>query len=191
MKTPPRKQVIEFLEHSNFIESEYSPEALDDAIEAWNYVFNEAFSINMLLSIHKILMKRLRPDMAGRFRKCDVWIGGERKKFIHESKFKEDLEKMFEEIDINITNANDFRRTFKRNKNIKNSEGFFDWANSRTRHWHVYFEKIHPFEDGNGRVGRILYNLHRLRLGLPLHIIHEGDEQLNYYKWFQNPIKNI
>lgn len=191
MKTPPRKQVIEFLEHSNFIESEYSSEALDDAMEAWDYVFNEPFSINMLLSIHKILMKRLRPDIAGRFRKCDVWIGGERKKFIHESKFKEDLEEMFEEIEANITSSKDFRRTFKRNKNIKNSEGFFDWANSNAKYWHVYFEKVHPFEDGNGRVGRILYNLHRLRLGLPLHIIHEGDEQLNYYKWFQNPIKNI
>lgn len=46
------------------------------------------------------------------------------------------------------------------------------------------FEKIHPFEDGNGRVGRMLYNINRLNAGLDLHIIHEGKEQIEYYKWF-------
>ena len=50
---------------------------------------------------------------------------------------------------------------------------------------HIMFENIHPFEDSNGRTGRILYNIHRLNLGLPIHIIHEGDEQMEYYKWFQ------
>jgi len=37
---------------------------------------------------------------------------------------------------------------------------------------------------GNGRVGRILYNIHRLLLGLPIHVIHEGKEQKEYYTWF-------
>ena len=55
-----------------------------------------------------------------------------------------------------------------------------------TKMIHVIFEKIHPFRDGNGRVGRILYNIHRLLVGLPIHIIHEGVEQMEYYKWFEN-----
>ena len=50
---------------------------------------------------------------------------------------------------------------------------------------HIDFEQLHPFEDGNGRVGRILYNIHRVTLGLPIHIIHEGEEQMEYYKWFK------
>ena len=50
---------------------------------------------------------------------------------------------------------------------------------------HIWFEKIHPFEDGNGRTGRILMNIQRLNAGLPLLIIHEGKEQMEYYKWFQ------
>ncbi len=51
---------------------------------------------------------------------------------------------------------------------------------------HVSYEKIHPFVDGNGRTGRMFMNWWRLTNGLPLLIIHEGDEQYNYYQWFQD-----
>ncbi len=50
---------------------------------------------------------------------------------------------------------------------------------------HIFFEKLHPFEDGNGRTGRILMNLQKLNEELPLLIIHEGEEQMEYYKWFK------
>jgi len=51
---------------------------------------------------------------------------------------------------------------------------------------HIEFENLHPFLDGNGRIGRILYNLHRGRLKYPPHTIHEGEEQLRYYNWWKN-----
>ena len=50
---------------------------------------------------------------------------------------------------------------------------------------HVDFEKIHPFADGNGRVGRILMNVQMINSGLPLITIHEGIEQQEYYRWFK------
>lgn len=49
---------------------------------------------------------------------------------------------------------------------------------------HIRFEQIHPFVDGNGRIGRMLMNWQRLKEGLPLLIIHVGEEQYEYYQWF-------
>ncbi|MFT4312223.1 MAG: Fic family protein [Candidatus Woesearchaeota archaeon] len=40
-------------------------------------------------------------------------------------------------------------------------------------HFHAKFEKIHPFEDGNGRVGRILLNVILFQFGYPPLIIRK------------------
>ncbi len=52
------------------------------------------------------------------------------------------------------------------------------------RQSHVLFEAIHPFEDGNGRVGRMLMNWQRVQEGLePLLIL--ATKRQDYYKWFR------
>lgn len=162
MKKVTDKKIEEFLRESNAIEKEYSKEALEDAKQAWSVVSVETFigkeemNIDLISAIHRGLMKRLNPKIAGKIRKVNVWVG--QRKCINPKYIKEELKKL---CLISIYSEGDIKD------------------------WHIQFEKIHPFEDGNGRVGRIIMNIQRLKLGLPILVIREGKEQEEYYTWFQ------
>ncbi len=49
---------------------------------------------------------------------------------------------------------------------------------------HIEFEKTHPFIDGNGRVGRMVMNYQRVKIGLPPLCIKAVARQ-DYYRWFE------
>lgn len=171
------KKETEFLRESNKIDHNYNPVvwpsredydkvALSDAMKAWEYAKTfEEMSIIAILEIHEELMTHIYPEVAGKFRNFDVWIGAEKRPFVSESVFGSEL------MDVCA---------------LMNSANPKDHTEEMCRHTHVLFERIHPFGDGNGRTGRILYNWHRLRIGLPIHIIHTGAEQMEYYKWFNS-----
>jgi Fic family protein len=170
MIKPLNEEVNEFLEESNAIERVYSTKALEDALVAWKYASKiDVLDLEDVLKIHFLLLKNINPRIAGKLRDCDVWIGGNLKKFMS----REFLTKQLKDW---VKNFNNYLKTTK----IIDNKLKHDF----TRYNHVQFENIHPFEDGNGRVGRILYNILRLKLGLPIHIIYEGEEQQNYYRWF-------
>ena len=154
-------EVIKFLKESNAIEREYSQNALEDSMKAWHFGLNQRMLYNkwdleVMLGIHHRLMKNLNPRIAGKIRTCDVWVG--RRKCLSSKKINSALEDWF-------------KSPYKTAAAIKK--------------FHVRFEKIHPFEDGNGRTGRIIMNLQRLTLGFPILIIREGKQQMEYYKWFE------
>lgn len=154
-----KKEEIEFLFESNKIEREYSKEALEDAKQTWTIAklnSKNSNKIEYILRVHKRLLKRLNPRIAGKIRKCDVSIGG--RLGISPEKIEVELKKLLKIIP-------------KTHHEIKT--------------WHIIFEQIHPFEDGNGRTGRILMNIQRLKIGLSILIIHEGKEQMKYYEWFK------
>ncbi len=164
-------QSEEFLKESNAIEGVYSGNSLNDAKQAWSMACIcskdlKDDGISYMLGIHRRLMKRLNPDIAGKIRDKKVYVGSYSKGFrecLDPVKIKSELEKLF------IIKP-------------KNEE--------EIKQWHIQFEKIHPFEDGNGRTGRILMNIQRLIIRLPLLIIHTGKEQQDYYKWFKER-KNV
>jgi len=166
-----QKEILQFLKESNAIEGVTSRVALNDAIEAWNYAFDNKNNITSkyVLKIHFLLMRTLRPDIAGKVRTCGVFIGRERKSFISEHLLMEQIKFWLKECN---TKTMSMKSKSERESAVKE--------------WHSKFEKIHPFEKGNSRVGRILYQIHRIKTKLPLHIIKAGgQEQLDYYKWFK------
>lgn len=162
-------KIKEFLENSNWIEREYSNEALQDSHQAWMCglisIKEEDVSLDLILAIHRRLMKRLNPRIAGKLRKVQVGVMTKEgfKEAIHWTKIKSELESLC---------------------------CFVPKDEEEIKLWHIKFEHIHPFEDGNGRTGRILLNLQRIKAGLPLLIIHEGKEQFEYYKWFKSNRQN-
>lgn len=51
--------------------------------------------------------------------------------------------------------------------------------------YHIEFEKIHPFEDGNGRTGRLLLNYELLKNNLPPIVISKED-RVKYFEYLKN-----
>lgn len=144
-----------FLRESNAIESEYSEEAYEDAYKAWKFLDHyKEIELSLILEAHRILMKRLNKQIAGKIRKCDVRIGNS-------------LAIPYEEIRSRLNRLLQFTPA----------------SEAEIVEWHIQFEYIHPFEDGNGRIGRILYNIQRTKSGLPIHVIYEKNKS-EYYELF-------
>lgn len=170
---PEPEDVIEFLEQSNAIEGEYSGEARFDAKKAWDYIMTlDQIFAGGVLEVHRLLLERLDPEIAGSYRTDTVWIGGMMKPFVSYTLINDGVKSTCDVMNSSMADL---------------AQGVIDEniAARVAKTLHVQFEDIHPFFDGNGRTGRILYNWHRIKMGLPLHIIHEGKEQMEYYKWFK------
>ena len=148
-----------FLSESNHIEGEYSRGAMDDSLIAWGYAYGRlGLTLELIVEIHQILLARLNPRIAGRFRTVDVMIGGKRAPHADEA---------YQQL---ITWVERWKSAYEPS-----------W--DQIKQAHIDFERIHPFEDGNGRVGRILLNWMRVRAGLPILVIYDHRKK-EYYKWF-------
>ena len=135
--------------------------------EAHSRIFLEALNKKeeitkeLILKWHKEIFSITKPDLAGKFRDFQVRVGN------HRAPDWQDLNELMAEL-----------ITFLNQKNNLNILEFVAKA-------HYKFEYIHPFGDGNGRIGRILMNFLLWHKGYPLLII-EYKKRASYYRAFKD-----
>lgn len=146
------------LRESNAIEGVHDDKSYVDAKAAWDFIIKfDKLNIQIIQETHKILMKNqpIEYREKGAWRTVPVYIAGKKK----------DQPPLVIDSEIRslLTRVN---------------EGMEDAVKL-----HVEFENIHPFIDGNGRMGRIIMNWqlvkHQGRL-----IIYYEELKNEYYRIF-------
>ena len=115
----------------------------------------------LILLLHQMLIGGIDDSIAGRFRKSGEYV----RVGSHIAPAPEHVQAMISSIISEYTS------------NLSNY--FLD----KIAKFHLDFEVIHPFNDGNGRIGRVLMCFQLQRLGFPIIIIRDKNKK-DYYKAF-------
>jgi len=119
-----------------------------------------------ILGWHRTLLSGIRDDCAGRYRRAGEWVrvGG------HLGANPEFVPGLM----------GDLLRWYDHSEQV--------WFLDRIAKFHLEFEVIHPFVDGNGRLGRVLINQQLQSLGWPPLMIRDKGKHENYYPLFSGYI---
>lgn len=140
-----------------------------------DFIITEEF----ILKMHSMLMNGIRDD-AGLYRRHGVRIVGSNVPTANYIRVPELIKELIIEIE---------RKDKVHPKGMINGEsregglGHLDII-SHVSIIHSRFEKIHPFSDGNGRIGRLIMTAMLLRKNLPIAIIKQENKNL-YYNYLQ------
>ena len=115
-----------------------------------------------ILLLHKMLMGGINDEIAGRFRRRDEYV----RVGTHIAPAPEHVQELIENLLIEYKSADN---TY-----------FID----RIARFHLEFERIHPFIDANGRIGRVLLNLQLKQYSYPPIIIRNKGKFDYYYPAF-------
>jgi Fic family protein len=117
---------------------------------------------DMILFLHKMLISNISDDIAGRFRIENEFVRVGNHIAPAPAEIHDEMKKIFTEYKSGVT------------KNIV----------ERIAQFHLAFERLHPFVDGNGRIGRSLNNYLFIREGdVPINI--RFIDRANYYEAFK------
>ena len=137
----------------------YEAKNLASAIEYLMDNPEKEISVELILNLHKTLLTNIRDDIAGRFRSGREWV------------------RVGTHIGANPEFVNGLMYEVVENYNSDDGGYFLD----KIAYFHAEFENIHPFGDGNGRIGRLLTNEQLDMLGLPPIIIPNKSKFDEYY----------
>lgn len=124
----------------------------------------ETLSLNneTLRLLHKMLIANIRDDVAGRFRAPNEWVRVGTHVAPPPQEVQKYLTRMWKELHD------------KKERHIA----------KRIAELHLAFEYVHPFVDGNGRIGRVLNNLVLMKEGyVPINIAFAN--RARYYEAFK------
>lgn len=145
----PLKDQLETINHGKALEFTTK---LAEELKGHQFITEEHIK-----SIHKIILAGIQDEWAGKYRQTRVLIRG---------------------TDIELPEASQIPSLMK---------NFIKWLGDQQEEHpviiaslaHYKFESIHPFVDGNGRVGRLLLNLILLLNGYPMAVI-KNEERVPY-----------
>ena len=119
-------------------------------------------SKDLILLLHQMLIGGIDDAIAGRFRQQGEYV----RVGAHIAPAPERVERLIDDILVEYSSDLD--------------SYFLD----KIARFHLDFETIHPFCDGNGRLGRLIINFQFLQLGLPRLIIRNSEKE-RYYRAFR------
>ena len=117
----------------------------------------------LILLLHQMLIGGINDAIAGRFREQGEYV----RVGTHIAPAPEHVERMID--DILVEYSSDLGTYFL----------------DKIARFHLDFETIHPFCDGNGRLGRVFINFQLIQLGLPRLIIRNSEKE-RYYQAFRD-----
>jgi Fic family protein len=119
-------------------------------------------NIKLILKLHKTLLTNIDDRIAGRYRSGKEWV------------------RVGNHLGANPQFVPSLMQELVDNYNENKINYFLD----AIAHFHAEFETIHPFVDGNGRMGRVLINLQLMNGGFPPIIIQNKSKHTEYYPLF-------
>ena len=119
-------------------------------------------NIKLMLNVHKSLLSNIDDSIAGRFRTGKEWV----------------------RVGNHLGANPQFVPTLTQELVDAYNSPKISYFLENIAHFHAEFETIHPFVDGNGRMGRVLINLQLMNLGYPPIIIQNKSKHTDYYPLF-------
>jgi len=128
---------------------------------------NAEITQETIFLLHKMLISNIDDNIAGRFRKKGEYV----------------------RVGTYIAPAPEHVGVMMQESLLEYSGNLTQYFIDKIVRFHLEFESIHPFCDGNGRIGRVLLNYQLMCFGFPMVIIR-NKEKKEYYKSFKDHREN-